>query len=407
MVRRGQLILEDRDRPGVRHTAPGAGRVVAINRGESRALQSVVIELSPDERGGVLAAASSQRFDAWEGLDPSRLTEAGVRDLLIESGMWPAFRGRPFERVPQVDGVPDAIFVSVIDTNPLAPDPERILADRLDDLDLGLTAVGKLTPGPVFLCVNENSEMPADLTAPVRVERFGGPHPSGTVGLQMHRLLPVGLERSAWHIGYQDVASIGRLMRTGVLDVRRVVAVGGPGLERPRIVSTRLGASLPDLAPDENFDKSARWIAGSALSGKACSGPALHYLGRYDVQVTVIPEASDRTFLGWAFPEFRRFTVLRGLPGRLFRAKGPFTTDRHGSPRAVMPLGFYERVFPFDIEPTLLLRALAIGDVERAEELGCLELAEEDLALCTFVDPGKADFGPLLRKVLTALENSS
>jgi Na+-transporting NADH:ubiquinone oxidoreductase subunit A len=243
--------------------------------------------------------------------------------------------------------------------------------------------------------------------APVSVEEFTGPHPAGTAGVHIHILAPVSRRRSVWHVGYQDVMAMGRLFQTGRLDVERVYSVAGPPVPRPRLVATRLGASVTELLAEDGlpaWDK-IRVISGSPLAGKSAAREPFAYVGRYDNQVSVLLEDREREFLGWIIPGARRFSIFPAfLSSLLPRRPLAMTTSTHGSPRAIIPNGQYQRVMPMDLVPSYLLRALAVGDIERAEELGCLELIEEDLALCTFVDPGKNEFGPMLRKNLELIE---
>jgi Na+-transporting NADH:ubiquinone oxidoreductase subunit A len=406
-VARGDLLLEDVAVPGVRHTAPGAGRVVAVNRGERRALQSIVIELSDGERHGEPGPDELRTFEGAPGSDPSSWSRGRVRDLLVEAGMWTALKTRPFSRVPPPDAIPAAIFVTAVDTNPLAADADVVIAAAEEDFLRGLRAVVRLSGGVTYVCVRAGSRLAGGLDAPVRVEEFAGPHPAGTAGVHIHLLDPVGRARTVWTVGYQDVISIGRLALHGHLDVERIVAIGGPPIADPRLVRTRVGAAVRDLVALEGLDERARTISGSVLSGKAARGKVFGYLGRHDTQLSVLEEGGERQFLAWLTPGIDKFSALPAFASRFLRGTAPrFTTDAHGSRRAIIPIGLYERVVPMDVLPTFLLRALAADDTERAEELGCLELDEEDLALCSFVDPGKADFGPMLRRNLELIEKA-
>ena len=417
-VRRGQLLFEDKKMPGVRHTAPGAGTVVAIDRGERRAFQSLVIELSGSERQG--RGGDEASFGSFSGKHPGGLTGDEVRDLLTESGLWTALRGRPFGRVADPRVKPHSIFVTAIDTSPYAPSVTTVLAGAGPAFERGLFAVAKLTDGPVFVCTSPASSLPLPPLDQIRHEEFAGPHPAGTVGVHIHTLDPVDRNKMVWHLGYQDLVTIGKLFETGTLHVERVIALAGPAVKRPRLIRTRVGASTDELVQDELHDPKGlpglqglhgqhegehRVISGSVLSGRTATGEVFGYLGRYHQQISVLREGREREFLGWLAPGFNKFStvntfVSKLIPGR----KYAFTTSTHGSERAIVPIGMYERVMPMDIMPTFLIRALVVGDVERAEELGCLELDEEDLALCTFVCPGKTEYGPYLRETLTTIE---
>jgi Na+-transporting NADH:ubiquinone oxidoreductase subunit A len=406
-VQRGQLLFEDRARPGVRYTAPGAGRVAAIFRGPRRALRSVVIQLSPGERAGRPADAECAAFGAWRAGNPEGWSAADVRALLLESGLWPCLRQRPYSRVPVPDAAADALFVTAIDTNPHAPDPQVVVREARDAFQTGLRLLARLCDGPTYLCLAQGSEIAALADAPVRVEEFRGPHPAGNPGVHIHRLAPVSRRRTVWHLGYQDVIAVGRLFASGRLPVERVVSLGGPPLARPRLLRTRLGASITELAGDELRDPrdDVRFISGSVLSGKRAAGDEFDFLGRHHLQVSALAEGRERRFFGWAAPGGRRFSLLPVFTSRLLRRRSfDLSTDANGSRRPIMPVGTYERVLPMDILATYLLRALVVGDIERAEELGALELDEEDLALCTFVCPGKMDFGPYLRRNLERIE---
>ena len=412
LVRRGQALFEDRKQPGVIHTSPAAGRVVAIHRGDKRALQAVVVDLSDGERRGQPGDDEFARFASFSGARPETLDRKAIRALLAESGLWTALRQRPFGRVPSPEADADALFITAIDTNPHAPLPEVALAGKQDDFRLGLQLLAKLIDGPTFLCVAPHSELADDAPSGVRVEHFEGPHPAGTVGLHIHALRPVNRNRRVWHIGCQDVAAVGHLFRTGRLDVTRVISIAGSPVADPRLERSRIGACVSEIvaadlarAKADAAGREIRTISGSVLSGKRTQGEIFDYLGRYERQVSLLEEDREQNFLGWLSPGRDLFSVSRIYLSKLFAPKQfKFTTTTHGSQRAMVPIGLYEKVVPLDLMPTFLLRSLLVGDVETAERLGVLELEEEDLALCTFVDPGKTNFGPILRKNLETLE---
>ncbi len=402
-VRRGQAVFEDKKTPGVVYAAPAGGRVAAINRGARRAFQSLVIQLSRSELAG---ERESVAFNAYSGKHPAELSGGEVRALLVESGLWTAFRTRPFGKVPAVDAKPHSIFVTAVDTNPLAPSVDVALSGREEYFALGLKAVGKVAEtAVVYVCKAPGSKAAAPADGNFSEETFSGPHPSGTPGVHIHLLDPVDLNKQVWHLDYQDVIAIGKLFDSGALDVERIVSLAGPAVERPRLLRTRLGASTASLTNREIKSGATRIVSGSVLSGRTAAGDIFGYLGRYHSQISVLPEAVGRDFLGWLSPGAGMYSAAnvflsKLLPGRKFG----FTTSTHGSRRAMVPIGMYEKVVPMDILPTPLLRALLVSDEERAQELGALELCEEDVALCSFVSLGKADYGPLLRQVLTKIE---
>ncbi|MCO7246846.1 Na(+)-translocating NADH-quinone reductase subunit A [Halomonas sp. Mc5H-6] len=399
-VKLGQLLFTDKKIDGVRFTAPASGEVVAINRGEKRRLLSVVIKV--DEQEEAVSFASHERASLGQ------LDRQVVVDQLVESGLWTALRTRPFSRTPAIDSTPTDIFVTAVDTHPLSADPALIINENTQAFEDGLKVLTRLTEGNVFLCKGANASVPGDDVEGVTTESFAGPHPAGLVGTHIHYLSPVALHKKVWHIGYQDVIAFGKLFAEGKLDVNRVIAIGGPRAENPRLVRTRVGASIEELlAGDVIQPEDTRIISGSVFSGFAAEGK-LTYLGRFDNQISLLEEGNKRSFMGWLSPGANRHSVL-GI--YLSKIKGLSnyapTTSTNGSERAMVPIGVYETVMPLDIMPTQLLRSLIVGDIEVAMQLGCLELDEEDLALCTYVCPGKYEYGPILRDNLTMIEKEA
>jgi Na+-transporting NADH:ubiquinone oxidoreductase subunit A len=394
-VKLGQELFSDKKTPGVKYTAPASGTVAAINRGARRVLQSVVIDVEGDE------AVEFPRYEAGQ-LDS--LQRDDVRDNLVNSGLWTALRTRPFTRVPEVDSEPKAIFVSVMDTNPLAADPGVIIDTNREAFVNGLKILSKLTEGKVYVGHGPKATLPDAPAANVTFAGFEGVHPAGNVGTHIHFLEPVSMHKVVWTIGYQDVIAFGELFTTGRLPTERVISLAGPQVENPRLVRTRLGASLEELTAGELKAGENRVVSGSVFGGRTARGP-LAYLGRYHNQVSVLKEGRERFFLHYLRAGINRFSVIGIYVSKFFGRKiFDFTTTTNGSERAMVPIGNYERVMPLDILATPLLRALIVEDTEVAQKLGCLELDEEDLALCTFVCPGKYEYGPILRKNLTRIE---
>ena len=398
-VKRGEPLFEDKRTPGVQFTSPGFGRIVAIHRGDRRSLESIVIALDPADQNGQLVEGQSLSFNTFQDKSPALLNRDEVRSLLLESGQWTAIRSRPFGSVANPSVTPNSLFVTAMDTNPLAPRVKDILEGREQEFETGLVVLQKLLEGKVYVCTADDDvvQVPSFCSH----EQFKGPHPAGNVGHHIHRLDPVNRHKTVWHINYQDVIATGFLFNSGSLDFRRVVSLAGPAVSEPRQIWTRVGASTDQMVENEDI----RIVSGSVLSGRKAMGEVHGYLGRYHQQISVIPEGRDREFLGWLSPGKERFSVKR-LFLSTFRPnkKFSFTTTTYGSKRAIVPIGSYEQVMPMEILPTFLLRALVMQDVERAEQLGCLELEEEDVALCSFVCPSKVDYGVYLRSVLTKLE---
>lgn len=394
-VKLGQVLFSDKQNPGVNFTSPGAGVVKAINRGDKRVLLSVVIELQGDEQ---------ETFAKYSEADLAALTTEQVKENLQASGLWTAFVTRPYGKVPAVDAAPSSIFVTAIDTRPLAADPAVIIKERASDFANGLSVISKLTTGKTYLCKATGADVAS--TSGVEVAEFAGPHPAGLPSTHIHFIDPVNIHKFVWHIDYQAVIAIGALFTTGQLNVERVVSLAGPTVKTPRLVRTRVGANLQELVAGELQDVESRVISGSVLYGHEATGP-LAYLGAYALQVSALKEGRERELFGWIVPGKDKYSALNVYvsskdrkDGRLF----PLTTDKNGSNRAIVPVGVYEAVMPLDILSTPLLKAIVVGDSDTAQALGCLELNEEDVSLFTFVDPGKHDFAPVLRANLTKIE---
>jgi Na+-transporting NADH:ubiquinone oxidoreductase subunit A len=373
-VRLGQPLFTDKSNPDVLFTSPGCGEVVTIHRGERRSLQS-------------------------------KLDRQEVKEALLASGLWTSFRTRPFGKIPSAEASPHSIFVTAIDTNPLAGDPRIVIGERTQEFFDGVAVISRLTDGPVYVCQAPGPELELPKVESVTPAVFEGPHPAGLPGTHIHFLDPVGENKSTWHLNYQDVIAIGSLFTTGRPSTERVVALGGPLARRPRLLRTRFGASTQDLLKDEVEPIECRVISGSILSGRRAAGRA-RYLGPYDLQISVLREDRSRQFLHWLSPGIHKYSAIRvfasALRPRSYRF--PLTTSQHGSPRAMIPIGNFEKVMPLDILPAPLLKALIVHDTETARALGCLELDEEDLALCSFVCCSKYEYGSFLRDALDLIE---
>jgi Na+-transporting NADH:ubiquinone oxidoreductase subunit A len=278
-----------------------------------------------------------------------------------------------------------------------------ILAGHGRAFAAGVQSLARLTTGKVFVCHQAGASLPPVAGERVSLEAFDGPHPAGLPGTHIHFLDPVGPHKTVWYIGYQDVIAFGYLALEGRIWTERVVAIGGPGARKPRLLTTRLGASLSELTANE-IESDCRVISGSVFAGRTAFEP-VDFLGRYHVQVSVLPEDSERRLFGYLSPGTQRHSVLPIYLSKWLGEKNiRFTTSTNGSPRGMVPVGSYERVMPLDILPTQLLRSLLVNDIETAINLGALELDEEDIALCTYACPGKYEYGPVLRGLLTQIE---
>ena len=394
----GQPLFEDKKNPGVLITSPAGGKIEAINRGDRRALQSIVIEVEAEEK--------AEEFKSFTTEELVSATSESVRYQLITSGMWAAFRTRPYSKIPTVDSSPSNVFISVLDTEPLSPDPEKIVNFRLEDFNFGISVLKRLIDCPIHISVSENSSLEIIEDEQVKKHRFSGPHPAGLVGTHMHYISPASLTNVNWTIGYQDLTAIGSLFKTGYVSTERVIALSGPQVNEPRYIKTRLGACTDELTAGELTQRENRIISGSVISGREAIG-SYAYLGRYHNQISVIaePNSKDREFMNWLTPGPRKFSKIPLFLSSLFPKKFfKFKALMNGSDRPIVPIGVYEEVLPLNMLPAMLLRNVVLMDTEKIQDLGGLELDEEDLSLCSYVCPGKYDFGSLLRAGLNKIE---
>ena len=372
VVRAGQTMFVDRARPDIAFTAPLSGTVTTIALGRRRVLSSVTVTSGPART----APAASE---------PPQASPAQLRESLLGGGLWPAFRSRPLGRIPDPGATPAAIYVTAMDTEPLAADPSVVLTKQGEPFAKGLDALQQLTAGPVYLCQAPGPALSAE-AGRLKICHFAGPHPAGLAGTHIDHLCPATMERMVWTVGYQDVVAIGDFLSSGAYPAARVVALAGPRAARPRLVRTCLGARLSDLTDGEVIagvdGRPARLLSGSVLSGRDAA-----YLGRYDTQVTVLDGLHDRRvggFMGW------------------LAARWPA-----GGPRPIVPTAALDKALALDIPAVPLLRALSIGDAESAGRLGALDLIEEDLALASSLCTSQSDYGALLRRVLDDLAEAA
>jgi len=394
-VQKGQVLFTDKKNEQVQYTAPASGKVVAINRGAKRVFESLVIAVSD---------APPVQFAQHAATDLPSLARSVVVEQLVASGEWTALRTRPFNKVPAPNTVPQAIFVTAMDSRPHAPNANLVIASDSAAFNAGLEVVARLTEGTTFVCLDGEAPAPSIVGAGIRVERFEGLHPAGLVGTHIHYLEPVHAQKTVWHLHYQDVIAIGHLFLTGEVYAQRVISLAGPAVLKPQLVKTVRGAALQDLTEGALKPGNHRVISGSVLDGRTAKG-AEAFIGRFHLQVAVLSEGTERELLGFVAPGSDKFSITRLFTAWLVGKKEfDLTTSTGGSERSMIPLGSFERLAALDILPTQLLRALLVDDVESSIELGCLELDEEDLALFTFACPGKYEYGPYLRRMLTKLE---
>ena len=397
-VKLGQPLFTDKQDPALLFTSPGTGTVIAVNRGARRALETIVIRLADNE-------SEECSFESFTDDDIRSMENNRVANQLLASGSWPALRTRPFSRVPASGTTPRSIFVTAIDTQPLAADPRVVIRENRQAFNTGLLVLSRLTEGRVFLCTGTGWDIEQPGVERLQTVEFKGPHPAGLPGTHIHFLDPVGADSTVWHINYQDVIAFGNLFANGRIDTRRVVALGGESLRHPRLIRIRQGASIDELVAGEYENpKSCRVISGSVLTGRTATGNNA-YLGRYHCQVSVIPERRDSRFLGWLGGVSGQYTASATFLRKMgHKQRYGFTTAQNGRFSGMLPVRVFDKVVPLDILPSSLFRAMMVRDTDNAQALGCLELDEEDLALCSFVCPAKYDYGTILRLNLAQIE---
>ncbi|WP_094752250.1 Na(+)-translocating NADH-quinone reductase subunit A [Psychromonas sp. CD1] len=394
IVKKGQVLFLDKKNLGVKFTAPASGVVKEINRGARRVLQSVVITIKGKE---------NISFPTYTSAELAKVARQDIVDNLVNSGAWTAFRTRPFSKIPQIDALPASIFVTAMDTNPLAPNAAMIINDNQQAFVDGLSLLSQLSKGNVYVC-KERGQLPKSKIDSVIEKEFSGVHPAGLAGTHIHFIDSVSINKYVWSINYQDVIAFGRLFVKGELYVERVISLAGPAVIKPRLLRTVMGASIVQITENEMLSGEVRVISGSVLCGVVAQG-AHAFLGRYHNQISALLEGYEKELFGWGVPGLNKHSVAPVFLSTFNRAKRfAFTTTTGGSKRAMVPIGQYERIMPLDILPTLLLRDLIVGDTDSAQALGCLELDEEDLALCTYVCPGKYDYASILRNNLSKIE---
>lgn len=386
-VKAGSVLFHDKAFPDIKYVSPVSGVVREIVRGEKRVLTEVVIEQE-----------GNARID-FGTADPLRMTRDEVRAKLLSSGMWPVLRQRPYHIVARPDSVPKAVFISAFDTAPLAPDLDFVLANTHGNhMQTGINVLSRLTDGRIHISLEAGGTRAAELKNLKNVEfhSFSGPHPAGNVGVQIHHIDPVAKGEVVWTVDIQDVVALGRLFDTGFHDRERIIALAGAGVTHRKYHRIRPGASVSgilkaNLQPGDN-----RVISGNALTGRKITPEGS--LGFYDSMVTVLPEGNQSEFLGWATPGLKKFSYWRTFLSKLLPAREyDLNTNLHGGHRAFVVTGHYENVLPMDIYPVHLVKAILAGDVELMENLGIYEVAEEDFALCEYIDPSKTEIQEIIR----------
>lgn len=399
-VVRGACLAVDKYHEAVRLLSPAGGTVESIERGPRRALHAIVI------RVGEADARPERLFAPRTREEIHKMSRAEVVDAVLQGGLWPAIKTRPYGKVPDPQSEPSAIFVSAMDTRPLAPPASLVINESPQAFTTGLEVLAHLSAGKVYVCHAPAAEPPKATGEKVRYAQFQGAHPAGLSGTHIHFIEPLAAGKTVWTLDYQDVIALGRLLKSGEYPTERMIALAGPAVANPRLLHTRLGASVDELCEGELRDGENRVVVGSVLDGIEAKG-AGGFLHRFASQVAALPLRPERKLMAWVRPGMDMFSVANVLLSKLNpKRKFAFNCGYNGDPRGIVPIGLYERVLPMPFA-TQLLKSLLVGDIEMAQKLGCLGLDEEDLAVCSYVCPGKHDFGRILRSNLERIEQDS
>ena len=439
-IKAGDVLFVDKHDERIRFTSPVSGQVKAIVRGEKRRLLEVVVEAD-------FKSAGSPGSDCKSSPTPATtpMTAEGIKSAMLQCGLWTMLRQRPFGMVANPDDKPKAIFVSAFNSAPLAPDYDFVMRGKEEWLKKGLEALAQLTEGMVHVCFrpgqrlaehldcfvprkSSDSTLVNDTKRRVEIHYVKGPHPAGNIGTQITHIDPINKGEVVWTMNLQDVAVLGELVTTGVYKPEKVIAVAGPNIKNPHYYRVKAGACLTEIIKGQllnndypkidvnNATKENRVISGDILSGTQIA--ANGFLGAYDDLVSILPEGDYYDFMGWLMPGFRKFsfsrTFLSGfMPKSTFKPMGitlprfeslwKFDTNTHGDERPLVFTGNFERIFPFDIYPTQLIKACIVGDIELMENLGIYEVEPEDFALCEFIDTSKTDIQAIIREALEKL----
>jgi Na+-transporting NADH:ubiquinone oxidoreductase subunit A len=388
LVKAGTPLFVDKANPAICFTSPVSGSVCTINRGERRIILEVVVK-----------SDATIEYETFRKGNPLEMSAEEIIAELLRCGIWPALKQRPYNVVANPDDRPKSIFIPAYDTSPLAPDYDFLVQGAESDFQTGVDALSRLTTGVVH--VNVNSEYPASpaytQVKNAKTNYFKGPHPAGNASVQIQRIDPINKGDIVWVINPQDVIIIGRLFNKGIYDASKIIALTGSEVVNPRYYRIVSGTSVKSIV-EGNIQKSDhRCISGNPITGTKVKHSG--YLGYYDAQLTVIPEGKHSEFLGWAMPGFNKFSFYRLFWSWLNPSKKYILdTNLNGGHRAFVITGMYEQVFPFNIYPMQLLKAIMAEDIDQMERLGIYEVVEEDFALCEFIDASKTEMQVLVRK---------
>jgi len=385
-VKAGTPLFYDKYKPEVLFTSPVSGKVLEVNRGERRKILEVIIE--PDGK---------QEYETFKKANPNDLSADEIKENILKSGLWAAVMQRPYAIIANPADSPKAIYISAFDSAPLAPDYEFILKDSLNDFQAGIDALKKLTDK---INLSLHQDLNTDFFKSVQnvdIYEFSGPHPAGSIGVQINHIDPINKGDIVWYVNPADVAKIGKLFNEGIYDATKIIALAGSEVKNPKYYKIIGGAEIASIVKDNIASSNVRYISGNVLTGEKVAKS--NYLGYYDYILTVLPEGNKPEFLGWATPGFGKFSMSRTFFSWLNPNKElVLDTNLHGGLRPFVVTGEMEKVFPMDILPMQLLKAIIVEDIDLMEQLGIYEVAEEDFALCEVINTSKIEIQKLVRQ---------
>lgn len=392
-VKAGTPLMVDKAHPEIKFVSPVSGEVTGVNRGEKRKVLSITVR--PDNQ---------MEYEKFEVKDPASYDVEGLKTILLETGIWPYIKQRPYDRVADLTEAPRDIFVTAYNSAPLAPDFDFIIKGEEAVFQTGLDVLAKLTAGKVYLGIKSGSTL-RNVTG-VEVTELYGPHPIGNVGVMINHIKPINKGETVWTLNAADVLFMGRLFKKGTVDFTRVIALTGSQMSERGYARVIAGCSIDSLVAGKisTGSRRLRIISGNVLTGTNVGREG--YLGAYDYEVTVIPEGDDvDEFVGWATPGFGKYSVSHTYFSWLLGKNKKYELDARirGGKRAMIMSNEYDKVFPMDILPEYLLKAIIAFDIDKMENLGIYEVAPEDFALCEFVDTSKIEIQKIVRNGLDLL----
>ena len=391
-VKKGEVLLYDKTKESVKIVSPVCGEIQEIVFGKRRIVEKILIKKTGEES----IPLASHSLDS--------ASEDELKKFLSDSGMWPYFRQRPFSKVPDPDIKPRSIFVSMHNTAPFSVDLETVLCDHEDTIQKGLRLLGLLTDGDVYLSLKKGSSFLKEANlGDAKVNYFGGPHPSGNIGVQIHHISPIANKDDiVWYISAQDLINLTQSFIEGKYCFNKIIAFGGKGVNKPSYYNVERGTLIKDVLGEINSDK-YRVISGDVLSGSITTTD--HSFGPFDEVVSVISEIQERDFLGWALPGFDKYSLSNTFVSSAMKKQSTdLRTGLNGSIRAIIPFGRWESLLPMDILPDFLVKSILAEDIEQMEKLGIYECDPEDFSLCAFACQSKIEVSAIINSGLELVE---